>query len=239
MSETFPTAAAALRAGAREALGVPSAVLAAGYIGFGSLAADYGYTPGQSVASTLAVWALPGQLIMIEMSAVGAPLIVIVAAVSVSAARFLPMTVTLMPLLRSGPRRALLEYGTAQLASMTTWAEAMRRCPALALQHRLPFFVGFGLACLAASAAACAAGHLVAGALPPPVRLAFAFLAPVYFLVILIGEARTRLAAIALACGAAAGPLLHLASPQWSVIAAGFIGGTLAYCLERALGRRG
>ena len=239
MSHThYSSTAEALRGGALDALGVPAAVLGAGYIGFGSLAAEYGYSVAQTVASTLAVWALPGQLILIEMGAVGASFAVIVIAVSVSAARFLPMTVTLMPMLRGARRGRLHEYGIAQLASMTTWAAAFRRCPALAPSARLPYFVGFGLACLGVSAACGAAGHALAGALPPPVRLGFAFLAPVYFLVILVGEARTRMAAFALAAGALAGPLLHLASPQWSVIAAGFAGGTAAYLIERTVGRR-
>ncbi|MNC89318.1 hypothetical protein D3C83_52320 [compost metagenome] len=121
---------------------------------------------------------------------------------------------------------------------MTTWAAAMQRIPGLDSRQRIPYFIGFGAACLAVSAACGIVGHMLTGTLPPLVRLGFVFLAPVYFLVILVGEARTRLAALALACGAVAGPLFHLLSPQWSVLAAGFAGGTLAYYLQRAHGRR-
>jgi predicted branched-subunit amino acid permease len=235
---SYPTDAAAFRGGVREALGVPAAVLGAGYIGFGSLAAEYGYSIGQIIVATLAVWALPGQLIMIEMSVVGAPAVVIVAAVVMSAARFLPMTMTLMPMLRGARYRPAANYPAAQLASMTTWAVAVQRCPGLAAPSRLPYFVGFGVACLAVSAACGALGHLLTGMLPPLVRLGFVFLAPVYFFVILVGDVRTRLAAVALACGALAGPLFHLVSPQWSVMLAGFAGGTAAYCIQKAHGRR-
>ena len=63
------------------------------------------------------------------------------------------------------------------------------------------------------------------------------FLAPVYFVVFLIVEVRTRLVAIALACGGIAGPLLYLVTPQWSVLLAGFVGGTLAFALHRTLER--
>ena len=45
-------------------------------------------------------------------------------------------------------------------------------------------------------------------------------------------------AAIALACGGVAGPLLFLVTPQWSVLVAGFAGGTVAYAINRALGVR-
>jgi hypothetical protein len=39
---------------------------------------------------------------------------------------------------------------------------------------------------------------------------------------------------LALAFGAVAGPLIHLAAPQWSVILGGLVGGTLAWGLLRA-----
>jgi uncharacterized membrane protein YdjX (TVP38/TMEM64 family) len=43
--------------------------------------------------------------------------------------------------------------------------------------------------------------------------------------------------AIALACGGVAGPLFYLLTPQWSVLLAGFIGGTLAFAIHRTAGR--
>jgi predicted branched-subunit amino acid permease len=229
---------AAFRRGAREALGVPAAVLGAGFIGYGSLAAENGYSIAQIVFATAAIWALPGQLILIEMNAIGASAIAIVAAVAMSGARFLPMTMTLAPVLRDARHGPGVMYPASQLVSMTTWAAGMQQGPGIAAPLRVPYFIGFGVACIAVSAVCGAAGHLLAGALPPLVRLGFVFLTPVYFLVILIGDARTRLAAVALACGAVAGPLFHLVSPQWSVLAAGFAGGTLAYYIQRARGRR-
>ena len=45
----------ALHAGAREALGVPAAVLGAGFIGYGSLAADAGYPVAASLTTTVPV----------------------------------------------------------------------------------------------------------------------------------------------------------------------------------------
>lgn len=236
---TYPSDMAAFRGGAGEALGVPAAVLGAGFMGYGSLAAEHGYSIAQIVFATAAIWALPGQLILIEMNAVGASAAAIIAAVAMSGARFLPMTMTLAPVLRDARYGPAVTYPACQLLSMTTWAAAMQQVPALASRQRIPYFIGFGLACIAVSAACGAVGHMVAGTLPPLARLGFVFLAPVYFFVILIGEARTRLAVLALACGAVAGPLFHLASPQWSVLAAGFAGGTLAYYMQRAYGRRG
>lgn len=236
MVKTFTSETGALWGGAREALGVPAAVLAAGYLGYGSLAAEHGYSIAQVVFATAAIWALPGQLILIEMKAVNASVVAIVAAAVLSSARFLPMTVSLIPVVRDR-RYGWWIFAFAQLVSMTNWAAAMRRCPDLPASQRMPYFIGFGAACIAVSAACGAAGHGLAGAFPPLARLGFVFLTPVYFFVILIGDVRTRLAAIALACGAVAGPMFHLVSPQWSVLLAGFAGGTAAYFIQRAHGR--
>lgn len=236
MESKFATESAAFRGGVREALGAPAAVLAAGYLGYGSLAAEHGYSVAQIVFATAAIWALPGQLILIEMHAVSASALAVLAAVILSSARFLPMTVSMMPVVRDR-RYGKWTYAIAQLVSMTNWTAAMRRCPELPAGQRMAYFIGFGMTCIVVSAASAAAGHGLAGALPPLVRLGFVFLAPIYFVVILIGDIRTRLAATAVACGALAGPLFHLVSPQWSVLLAGFAGGTAAYFLQRAHGR--
>jgi predicted branched-subunit amino acid permease len=238
VSLSFISESAAFRGGMREALGVPAAVLGAGFIGYGALAAEHGYSIAQIVFATFAIWALPGQLVLIEMNAVGASAVAVIAAVVLSGARFLPMTVTLTPTLRDPRYGPAVMYPAIQLLSMTTWAVTMQRGTDLPSAQRVPYFVGLGLACIVVSAVCGMAGHALAGALPPLVRLGFVFLTPLYFLVILVGDVRTRLAAVALACGAVAGPLFHLVSPQWSVMLAGFAGGTLAYYLQRAYGRR-
>ena len=68
-------------------------------------------------------------------------------------------------------------------------------------------------------------------------QIGMVFLAPVYFVIFLIVEVRTRMVAIALACGGVAGPLFYMLTPHWSVLLAGFIGGTLAFAIHRTAGR--
>ena len=223
------------RLGMREAFGVPAAVLGAGFIGYGSLAEEYGLSIAHSVFASVAIWALPGQLILIEMHAIGAAAIAIVMASTLSGVRFFPMSLSLMPLIREPHHGRTTTYLAAQLLSMTGWTMAMRRCPDIPLRERIPYLIGFQLVCVSAAATCAVLGHLLTGALPPLVRLGFLFLAPVYFLVILIGDLRTRLAAVSVCCGAVMGPMMYVLSPQWSVIAAGVIGGTLAYLTQ---GRR-
>jgi predicted branched-subunit amino acid permease len=226
------------RLGIRDAFGVRAAVVGAGFIGYGSLAEEYGLSIAHSLFATVAIWALPGQLILIEMHAIGAAAIAIVLASTLSGARFLPMNLSLMPLIRDPRYGKMKVYFIAQLVSMSGWAIAMRRAPDLPSEERMPYLIGFQLTCMGVGAACAVAGHLLTGALPPLVRVGLVFLAPAYFLVILVGELRTRLAAIAVFCGAVAGPLFYVVNPQWSVIAAGVFGGTAAYLVRRKYGKR-
>ncbi len=214
---------------------MPAAVLGAGFIGYGSLAAESGYSAWLTVVATFTIWALPGQLILLEMRAMNASAFAMVLAVVFSAARFLPMTMSLIPVLRDPRHGRPALYAAAQLIAMSCWAAAMRRCPELPSSQRLPYFTGFAAVCMSVSAVSAIAGHYLAGAFPPLVRVGFAFLTPVYFFVILIGDVRTRLAALALVCGALAGPLFYLMNAQWSVLLAGIVGGTAAYLIHRRL----
>ena len=233
----------AFATGAREALGVPAAVLGAGFVGYGSLAADAGYSVWMTLAATFAIWALPGQLVLMEMQAGGAAVLATVLAVSLSAARFFPMTMTLMPLMRRGSsKRGLWQFLlAAQLISMTTWAVAIRRFedPDLEdLEARWQYFIGFSMVCIGAAAVCAVIGQLLIGALPPLARFGLALLTPLYFFVTLVGEARSKASIMALVCGATVALLLHAVAPGWSLLGAGFIGGTAAYLLQRSHARR-
>jgi len=234
----------ALALGAREALGVPAAVLGAGFLGYGSLAADAGYPVYLTLLATFAIWALPGQLVLMEMQAAGAALVATMLAVSLSAARFFPMTLTLMPLMRRGSsaRRLWQFLLVAQLVSMTTWAVAIRRFEDRDLEDleaRWQYFIGFSAVCIGSAALCAVIGQLLIGALPPLARFGLALLTPLYFFVTLVGEARSKSSISALVCGAGVALALHAVAPGWSLLGAGLIGGTAAFLLQRLhAGRR-
>lgn len=221
----------AFRQGAREAAGVPAAVLIAGYLGFGALAAAHEVPFAVAVASTAVIWALPGQIIFLEMHSLAAPLAATVLGVMLSSARFLPMTLMLMPEMRDPRHRPWKYYLVAQLLSLSGWTMAVARFPDIPRSQRLAWFCGFTLVLMATSALSTAAGYLGADRLPPLVRLALVFMVPMYYLLILVGAVRDRTAALGLACGAVAGPLAYYATPEWSVLLGGLVGGTAAYLI--------
>jgi predicted branched-subunit amino acid permease len=144
-----------------------------------------------------------------------------------------------MPEMRAPGQRPWKHYLVAQLLSLSGWTMAVARFPEIPRAQRLAWFYGFALVLMGAAAAGTAAGYLGADRLPPLARLALVFMVPMYYLLILTGAVRERIAAMGLACGAAAGPLAYAATPQWSVPLGGLAGGTLAYLLIRARARRG
>ena len=208
-------------------------MLVAGYLGYGALAAAHEIPLGIAVASTAVIWALPGQIVFVEMHTLAAPLLATIVAVMLSSARFLPMMLMLMPEMRDASHRPWKYYLAAQLLSLSGWTMAVARFPGIPRRLRLWWFFGFTLVLIAVAAASTAAGHLGADRLPPLARLALVFMVPIYYLLILTGAVRDRVAALGLACGALAGPLAYLASPQWGVPLAGLGGGTMAYLILR------
>lgn len=229
---------AAFRTGVRESLGVPGGVLAATYVGFGALAYSNGISVWIVIASTITVWALPGQLVMVDMWQIGAPLIAIVLAVMLTNARFLPMTVTLMPVIRHRDHRPWVYYAAAQCVAMSSWVICMRRGPEMPAEERIAYLCGLAAGFIAVGVCAGAIGYYIAESIPAVMQIGMVFLAPVYFFVFLIVEVRSRLVAVALVCGGIAGPLLYLVTPQWSVLIAGFAGGTLAFAIHKTLERQ-
>jgi len=228
---------AAALAGLRHAFGAPGLVMGASFLGFGALVQQSDLALWHGLASTITGWALPGQIALVELYAAGASLLGIALAVALSNARLLPMTVTLMPVLRS-PRWPRWGYFlAAHFVAVTGWAAAMRVCPAIPPAERLPYFTGFTLTLWLGTIATTAIGFCLAGAVPPQVSLGLVFVNPIYFMLVFAESAHQRTRALALGLGALAGPSVHLLMPDWGLLLSGLGAGTLAYALDRLWAR--
>lgn len=229
----MPELSAVLRRAAVDALAMPSIVLFASMTGFGSLARDSGLTLGVALASTVGIWGLPGQIALAELHAAGSEALAVAMAVSLANARFLPMAVAFVPLLRLGLRRRAWLYALVQLLSINTWAAGLREFPALSGPHRRRYYLLFSAICMGAALLGTATGYTATGALPRPVILGLVFMNPLFFALLFAGS-RGRTIILALLLGALAGPLFHLLSPDWGLMATGVIAGSGAFVLARA-----
>lgn len=225
-------------AGMRDALGAPALALGASYVGFGSLCRANRLTLWLGLASTSTGWALPGQIVLVELYGMGASLLVVTLSVALTNARLLPMAVTLMPLLRHAGTPRWRYYLFSHFIAVTAWVFAMRRCPDLPSRQRLPYFAGFGATLWLVTILCTAAGFLMARQLPEAIRLGLVFLNPLYFLLVFAGDANLRARILPVGLGAVLGPLLHRLDPDWGLLATGLIAGTAAFAAERGWRRR-
>ncbi|MGB0682134.1 MAG: AzlC family ABC transporter permease [Magnetovibrionaceae bacterium] len=232
-NQTQPNRRRAFVQGLRDAIGVPALILGASYLGFGSLvrASDFGFWPG--MISTVTAWAIPGQVITVELVGLHGSLAAIALAVVLINARLLPLTVSIMPYLRSPQTSKASLYGASHFIAVTSWIGGMRKCPELPDVERLPYFVGFSLTLWIASLIGTAVGYFATGVVPDAIALGLIFLNPMYFMLVLIDGARERSKLLAFLFGILLAPALHLVSPDWSLLVAGLLGGTLAWALGR------
>ena len=164
-----------------------------------------------------------------------APVLAIVLASSMANLRFLPMSLSLLPLFRDDPAAWRWRYLLVALMSVNTWALTLRHGPSLPPDQRAPYFIGLSFVCMTAGLAGTALGYHLAGTLPFFITASLIFLNPMYF-VFLFAGVRHRNGILALIIGAVLGPLFHQVSPDWGLVFFGVTAGTAAYWLDRAIG---
>lgn len=221
--------------GVREASKVPAAIMSASFIGFGSMVYDAGWTIHHGVVTTLTTWALPGQIMLVEMFNAGAPLLAIAISIGMINARIFPMVVSLLPMVRKPGIPAWVYFIVANAIAVTTWMGVMLRIPYLKPEHRFSYLLGYGGLLWCISPIFTAIGFFLSDAVPRPVSIGLVFLNPLYFTLLFLVDLRKPSKVIALVLGAVLGPLLFLFSSDWSLLLTGIIGGTAAYFLGQKI----
>ena len=152
--------------GVRDALALPAWIVSLALMGIGPMARDIGFPALAAILSTLLMWAGPAQMIFFGMLSAGASLTAVAIAVTLSAIRLLPMAVSIIPLLRhSKPSHGTLIY-VSHLVAVTAWVEGIRRLPSMPPEERLPYFLGFGTACMILATILTGLGYFLAGTVP-------------------------------------------------------------------------
>ena len=223
--------------GARAAIGVPGFVLFGSFVGFGAMTHDFGWPVWIAALSTALIWAAPAQLVLAGALASGAGLAAACLAVTVSAVRLLPMTVSILPILRTERTSITMRLVAAHFVAVTAWFEGLRLAPTLPRPARMPFFLGFASLLMAGSMIATAVGHSLAGLLPTPLAVGLLGLTPLYFLLSLERGAHDFGERLALVFGLALSPLATMIAPRFDLLITGVVGGTAAFAIAQARGR--
>jgi predicted branched-subunit amino acid permease len=225
----------AFRRGIRETPLTPMLVLCFSFIGFGALTKETGLSLLHTLFMSVFIFALPGQVVLVDEMARGASLFAAAFAVTATAVRLLPLTVALLPIIRdrSGPK--WLEFATTCFIAVTLWTEAMRRSPQQLRWERTAYTLGIAVLLVISCSTGAVIGFLLAASLPKTFAGALLFLTPMYFLLSMIASSRGKAEILSIVAGLALGPILHLAVPQWDLLLTGIIGGTLSFLAARWL----
>lgn len=217
--------------GIRDALGAPVLVLFAGMVGFGAMGHTHGFDAWMTGLTSLLMFALPGQVVMLEMFISGSSLLAIGFAVTLTSTRFVTMVVTLFPQLHRRDRNPLL-YLWVHMLAMTAWAVSMREFPRMSPQHRLNYFIGLALPCWLISPMGTVLGYFVAGWVPAAVTLGLVFINPLFFL-LTFTDVKPWANRIAIGLGCILGPVFYVFDADSSLLLTALVAGTLAYVVDR------
>jgi predicted branched-subunit amino acid permease len=211
-------------------------VLIGTYVGIGALAHDFGFSLAWMMLSTVLIWAGPAQVIMISALGAGAALFEVGLAVFLSAVRFLPMVVALVPLLRGPGTRLRDLLLPAHFTAASMWVESFRLLPSLPRERRIPFCNGLAIGFMLSGHIGTVIGFYLAASLPVILTAALLFLTPMSFLVSTARNATTLANRLALALGLGLSPLLGYFEIGLDLMWTGLIAGSAAYAVHRLRG---
>jgi predicted branched-subunit amino acid permease len=206
------------------------------YVGFGALSHDLGFAVDWAVLSTVLIWAAPAQVILVSALGGGGALIEVAIGVGLSAIRLMPMTVSVLPLLKGPGVRIRHLILPAHFTAVSTWVESLRLLPMQPREHRIAFCNGLGTGLIISAVIATVLGFALAARLPALFTAALLFLTPMSFIVSVVRNSRLMVDRLALALGLVIAPALAFAKVELDLLWTGILGGTLAYLVHRLRG---
>ena len=209
--------------------GIPGISLAASFFALGALFKNTGLNVTQSFLSTLIGFALPGQVVMAETLIVNGSLLNILIAVFLTNARLYPMTVNLVPVIRQKNRPRWHYYFLAHFIAVTSWVYMLSNYNRITKENRFNFFLGLGSTLWILSTISTVIGFFSAEIISKEIFVAVIFLNPIYFMCMIVSVLNKPHIVLTVFLSAILAPILFLLTPDWSVLFAGIIGGSISY----------
>ncbi len=219
--------------GAAHLFSIPALILVSSFIGFAALAMEAGLTQAQAVFMTLAIWALPGKVVLIGAILSGSGLVGAGVAVGLSSIRLMPMVVSLVPELRAPGTRRWVLYALSHFVAVTSWVIAVQHVRSVPREMRTAWYLGVGATLTVFNAGVVAVVYEVAPHMPVAVSAALLMLMPMYFLTSLWTSARESASHVAMAAGLLLGPFFAWLAPEFSLVLSGVAGGGAAFLWYR------
>ncbi len=219
--------------GFHSAFGVPGVVMSGSFIGFGALAASSPLGLDHALATTVTMWALPAQVVLVDMLKHDAPLLALAFAVTLTSIRLMPMVVSLLPQARMQGTPRWAEFVAAHFIAVTVWILSFLNFNQIERPRRLPFVIGLGVTLMTGMLIMTVIGYNLVHNLPVPAAAGLVFLTPSFFFLSLFAGARRRSDYVAIASGVILGPVAMKLAPGFDLMITGLIGGTVAWIFGR------
>ncbi|WP_422369933.1 AzlC family ABC transporter permease [Hoeflea sp.] len=224
--------------GVRGIASLPAIILMSAFVGFSGFAVEAGIPLGQTVFMTGMIWALPAKVLLVGSILAGASLPAAFITVTLSSIRMMPMVASLVPEIRTAKTPTWLLLLLSHFVAITAYVFTMERIHNVPREHRVAFFAGFSMTVTSANILLVALVYSTVSSLPAMLAGALFFLTPVYFLTSIWASTRDRAGHIAMIFGLALGPVFHQVAPEFDILYAGIVGGTLAFFADRAIRAR-
>ena len=168
---------------------------------------------------------------MAESMLIGASLLNIFLAVWIVNARLYPMAVSLFPLMMHKSQSKWKYYFSCHFIAVSAWLIMKSNYKKIPKEYRIDYWIGIGSATVSVSVIGTFIGFSFSEYLNKDMMMGLAILNPVYFLCMMVGASKTIPVTLSVLLGTILGPIIYLFSPEWSILLAGVIGGTIAYLI--------
>ena len=218
---------------------IPALILLSAFVGFGGLAREAGIPLLQLIFMVPVIWALPSHLLLVAGIAAGSSLLAIAATVALVAARMMPMTMALIPEIRTPRSKTWHLLLVSNCVAITAWVHTLQRAPEIPREGRLPYFAGFASTMMVSTTVTAGIVHQLAATFPPLMMAGLYFLTPIYFATSTWNTARVKAEHIALVLGFCLGPAFAYIFPQANILLAGLVGGGAAFLFHTLVRKSG
>ena len=219
--------------GAANIISLPAIILMSVFVGYGGIAREAGLTLGQTAFSVPTIWAFPSHLLLVAGISSGASLIAVAFAVTLASIRMMPMTMALIPEIRTPRSRLWQLWAVSNFVAITAWVHTLQRAPELPREGRLPYFIGFAFTLSMASMLVASITFVLSAQFPVLLMASLYFLTPLYFAISIWRSSRYLGEYAALFAGLLLGPVLAMWTSDFNILLAGLLGGLIGYGVHR------
>lgn len=222
-------------AGAKSAFAPPGIILMITFFAFGAMVRALEFPLALGIGLTLTTFAIPSQIVLLDEVSRGAAVLTTIIAVTLTAIRLFPMTMSLLPILRTPSTPRWQQYLLSHFIAVSVWVQSMISLPSLEREDRVPFYIAHCLTIISLTVATTIAGFYVAQSLPALYLAAALIITPLYFFLSLFRTATRKAEKYACLFGTVLAIPMMIHIPDYALILAGVIGGSMAYCLDRLI----